>query len=349
MEVSGSLPSPKQTVYAIPEAKSFQTSEAWDMKGLLKVAISVVMLWLVFRRADIDELRQTVMSVPAWLAVAVIAGYAASLALNSCKWWLIARGAGIQAPYTKALRASFVGAFANLMGLGTLSGDVLRGLLLTAGSGKKAEGIASVLTDRLVGLAVLLLIGLVSTLFVRHEQLPSSVMALLSLIAAGIAVGWFVGPWFVLRYFPRGNRFRQKVESMMRVFPRSPSALLPVIGVAVVFHLSQITLAWFIGRQLSAQVTYAKMIANVPFVNILSTLPISWNGVGVREKAIVAFFCPDVFSEEQVLTFGAIWLLGLFGSSLLGGLVAVLTGDFRIVMSGKADAAGAESEPTAEI
>lgn len=303
-----------------------------SLGGAVKLVVSAVMLALVLRFVDLSQLEATFRSVPLSLAVIVIAAYSLGQVINTFKWWLIARSAGITASFSTAVRATFVGMFANFFGLGTLGGDVLRGILLTSAEARKAEGIASVVADRVLGLAVLTLIGLISAIIVHLDTLPGPVLALLVLFAASVFVGWFLGPALVLRYFPRGNRLRLKVEQIMGVFPRNPGKVLELVLISVVFHFTQITLFWFIAYRLALDVPFRIVLSSIPFVNIVSTLPVSWNGLGVRENAYYFFLCkPGFVSEEHVVLLGAIWLLGVTGSSLVGGIVAWLTGDFRLV------------------
>jgi uncharacterized membrane protein YbhN (UPF0104 family) len=69
------------------------------------------------------------------------------------------------------------------------------------------------------------------------------------------------------------------------------------------------------------------LLVTIPVVNILSTLPISWNGLGVRENGYVFFLAPLILSREQAVAFGAMWLFAMTISSAIGGLVAALSKD----------------------
>lgn len=68
----------------------------------------------------------------------------------------------------------------------------------------------------------------------------------------------------------------------------------------------------------------------IPFVNILGSLPISWQGLGVRETAYI-FFLSSYLSNEQAVAFGAMWFLGVTVSSAIGGVVSALTGELKVL------------------
>ncbi len=62
-------------------------------------------------------------------------------------------------------------------------------------------------------------------------------------------------------------------------------------------------------------------------INILSSLAISWNGLGVRENGYLFFLAPLFISREHAIAFGVMWLLAMAISSAIGGLVLVFSKD----------------------
>jgi hypothetical protein len=77
---------------------------------------------------------------------------------------------------------------------------------------------------------------------------------------------------------------------------------------------------------LGIEVSMTTLMTIVPFVNIVSSLPISWQGLGVRENAYRFFFVPAICSTEQAVAFGALWLLAVTTSALIGGVIGVISG-----------------------
>jgi len=302
------------------------------------------MLGLVLRVVDLPTLRATVLSIPPLVAIGAIVGFSFTQAINAGKWWLILRSGGVQVPYRVALRAVFVGMFANCFGFGTLGGDMLRGVLVSQGQPRKTESVASVFADRALGLAVLSLIGVVATAFIGGHHMEPLFVYTLCGVASCIFLVWFLGPLLVLKLVPPGNRFRAKVEQLTAVVPKNPATLALVCSISAIFHLAQISLHWLIAWGLGIHAAFASFLVTVPFINILSTLPLSWNGVGVRENAYLFFLSPEVLTKEQVIAFGALWLLAITGSSLIGGLIAVWTGDIRFFRRGNGVSKGASAD-----
>ena len=76
---------------------------------------------------------------------------------------------------------------------------------------------------------------------------------------------------------------------------------------------------------LGVSIPWSVLLVVVPFVNIVSSLPISWMGLGVRENAYIFFLTPLFLSSEQAIAFGALWLLAVTVTSGIGGMLSVLS------------------------
>ncbi|RIL10075.1 MAG: hypothetical protein DCC75_05125 [Proteobacteria bacterium] len=144
-------------------------------------------------------------------------------------------------------------------------------------------------------------------------------------------VAWFLGPAVLLRLLPAESPLRGKIQNITSVFSKHPRVLVPITLISICFHLLQISLHALMAYGLGADFPWSYLLVVIPMVNIVSTLPISWNGLGVRENAYVFLLTPGILSPEQALGFGAIWILSVTIASSIGGIVSVLTDRFEPV------------------
>ncbi|MCB0333820.1 MAG: flippase-like domain-containing protein [Bdellovibrionales bacterium] len=304
-----------------------------SLKALIKVLISITMLTLVFSLVEPREVIATVGRIPLWCALAVVGGYLVGQALSAYKWMLLARSGKIEATYPGTLKAYFIGMFVNCFGLGIIGGDVTRGVLLADGKPLKTQAIASVVADRAHGLAVLAVLGTLATALFGRSTIDVHFVYLLVGIGLMLVLGWFIGPVILLKFVHAGNKLHDKAVQVAEVFPKTPSRIASITFLSLLFHLLQIGLHWLMGIGLGVELSWAFLLLAVPFINILSSLPISWNGLGVRETAYIFFFCnqSSYLSEEQAIAMGALWLLAVTSSSAIGGIVAFLTKDFQLL------------------
>ena len=281
-----------------------------------------------------DKLLNTLGQISPITAILVIIGYTVGQLMSSVKWWTIARAGGIDVPYATALKAYFIGMFVNCFGsgLGTVGGDVARGILISNGLPKKTEGIAAVVADRIHGLTVLSVIALVTSQLFRSDRVPGWLLLSLLALIIGFIAAWVLGP-AILRKLPNSNRFATKMHQVAAIFPRDFGVLSLITGISVVFHCTQILLHAVMANAVGAQIPLATLFVVIPLVNIASSLPISWNGLGVRENSYIYFLtaAPALVSAEQAAAFGALWLLAVTATSAIGGIVALVTGDLKLL------------------
>lgn len=303
-------------------------------KTLIKVVITIVMVAVVAFSISFDKLLNTLGQISPVTAILVIVGYTVGQLMSSVKWWTIARSGGIDVSYSTALKAYFIGMFVNCFGsgLGTVGGDVARGILISNGLPKKTEGIAAVVADRIHGLTVLSVIALITSQLFRSDRVPGWLLLSLLTLIMGFIAAWVLGP-AILRRLPNSSKFAMKMHQVAAIFPRDIGILSLITAISVVFHCTQILLHAVMANAVGAQIPLATLFVVIPLVNIASSLPISWNGLGVRENSYIYFLtaAPALVSAEQAAAFGALWLLAVTATSAIGGIVALVTGDLRLL------------------
>jgi len=292
------------------------------------------MLAIVAYSVSFDKLLATLSEIHPSTALIVILGYTVGQLMSSYKWWTIARSGGIEVSYPTALKAYFIGMFVNCFGsgLGTVGGDVARGILISQGQPKKTEGVAAVVADRIHGLTVLSVIALITSQAFQSDRVPGWLLLALLGITTSLILGWVIGPW-ILTLVPNETKLTKKLHQVAAIFPRDIKTLSLISAISVVFHCTQILLHGFMAYALGVSIPLAVLFVVIPLVNIASSLPISWNGLGVRENSYMFFLTasPAILSNEQAAAFGAIWLLAVTVTSAIGGIVALATGDLKLL------------------
>ena len=297
------------------------------MKLLIKIFISLAMLTLALRLVDINELKQSLLSIPLpTLGVVVVIFFFGQL-LSSYKWWLLARSGSIEAPWLLAVRAYFLGMVVNCFGLGTVGGDLARALVLGSKSKQNPTALASVFADRVHGITVLAAIGVVSMVFSGRQHIGSEYLMLLPVCIIAVVIAWYFGPGIALAVLPKGGALHKNMEQIAQVFPRDPATISYISLISLVFHLLQIGLHQVMAAGFGIQIPWPVLLVTIPVINILSSLPISWNGLGVRENGYLFFLAPLFLSREHAIAFGVMWLLAMAISSVIGALVLVFSKD----------------------
>ncbi len=206
----------------------------------------------------------------------------------------------------------------------TIGGDVLRVSRASSITGSRTA-FGSVALERLTGFLVLPLI-VVCGFAIRPSLLdePRSWLALLvaaiTLALLGFVVLAVGHPRLAGRFADRENwtRFIGAVHLGVDRLRREPARVVRVMGTALLYQLSVITVFGLVFRALDLGVPLAAVLAFVPAVLMIQVLPISISGLGVREGALALFLHPFGVSEAQALAAGLLWFGALVVVSMLG-------------------------------
>ncbi len=289
------------------------------------------MILIILQSLSFSQFITVLKSTPFFVVAAAVVGYLIGQVISAYKWYLIISAeSSINLKFSKVLSAYFIGMYVNAFGLGIVGGDVVRGLLASPAS--KTHGVATVVADRFHGLAVLAFLGIASALLFGHSHLGRGFIYLLAGIVTIVVLGWAIGPYLLKILSDKYTSLNKTVNEIVKGFPRSFNVLGKITVISFCFHLLQIFLHWLILYGVGASPSFFFLLMTVPFVNILSSLPISWNGLGVRETAYLFFFTPFYATKEQCVALGLIWLFAMTFSAALGGVAAVLTGDLKGVL-----------------
>ena len=231
----------------------------------------------------------------------------------------------------RSFRYSMIGAFFNQTLPSSVGGDAMRIWLVGKHANWRAAAY-SVFLDRVVGvvaLASLVVICLPWTLTLIKDPVGRGALLMIGFgcIAAGfvfVTLAWkrlrFLQHWSVTRHLAA-------VATVAVEILRTPRSLIPIFGLSVLIHILTVLTAWCAARAVGANVPIHYLLFLVLPVVLISIVPISIAGWGVREGAMVAVFAYAGLPQSDgliiSLLFGAMYLA--LGAA--GGLVWVLSSD----------------------
>jgi glycosyltransferase 2 family protein len=206
----------------------------------------------------------------------------------------------------------------------TIGGDVLRVSRVSSITGSRTA-FGSVALERLTGFLVLPLIVLCGfairpSLLEERRSWLALLVAAITLALLGFVVLAVGHPRLAGRFAERENwtRFIGAVHQGVDRLRREPAQVVRVMGTALLYQLSVITVFALVFRALDLDVPIAAVLAFVPAVLMIQVLPISISGLGVREGALALFLHPFGVSEAQALAAGLLWFGALVVVSMLG-------------------------------
>lgn len=291
-------------------------------KFFFKIVVSALLLFLILRLVDFDKIVLELNSVPISILILVFAGYAFGQIVSAYKWWLISNSYFPEKTFQNALTSYFMGMLINIFGLGIVGGDFARAAIFSSNRTKLVEALGTVAADRIHGFLMLVSIGFISILiFGLDSSVAHFDLILLALVGLFI-FSWFFAPKIIdsiSRFSPKIN---EQFKRLFSSFPKNKTVLLKISSISILFHCFQIFLHYIIIKSFGVEIPFSYLLCTIPLINIFSSLPISWMGLGIREVGYVFFLTPIFLNKETAIALGAIWFLANIFASVLGGLIA---------------------------
>jgi uncharacterized membrane protein YbhN (UPF0104 family) len=289
----------------------------------LKVGISAGLLYWAFRNVDLASVARHLARIDAlWVAVA-LAALMMQIAVAGQRWAWIAARLGAVLPFARAVRYSFAAAFFNQALPSTVGGDALRVWLLGRTDRQWKRAVYSVVVDRAAGVGFLAVVVAAClpwslALITAHEGRAAVMLIGLGGTAAlviGLALGFLTpGPRLA------GSRAARLLFEIARA---GRAALLHrtrgagIAALSIIIHVLTVFAAWCLARAIAISPSALNLLILIPPVMLISMIPISIGGWGIREGAMVVAFGYAGIEPSQALAVSV--LLG--GSTLAVGIV----------------------------
>lgn len=308
------------------------------LQSLVTLGLLVWIFWKAdFRAKTWEELAA---ANPVWLA----AGFGAAGVVNflgAFRWGIFLWVLGVRLPAWQVLRLSFVGLFFNIFLVGAVGGDAVKVVWLVAKGHPKTPALLSVFMDRMSGFGAMVVCSLLF-IFLRLDWLMRSevvadvikaVLAYLFCAMALMAFSFIVSAKGFTGRLPRRFPGRQRIIEFTNAYFRfitSWKQTALASAVSVVMLLAHFSTFYLGARSLGLRMPVGEFFALMPAVEIISALPISLSGFGLREQLFVT-----VAGELWGLSGAQAVSVSLVGAtlSLLWGLLglALLPGYHKVV------------------
>ena len=300
--------------------------------SITKILISAALLYLALRKVNLSDLasRFNVASL-GWIGAAIAVTFLQIL-VGVLRWREISAECGAPLATRQAMRFNLIGTFFNQTLPSSIGGDAVRLWLVSRGGAGWRAATYSIFVDRAIGLIALAII-IVASLPWSYNLIgdPNGRSALLFVDFAALAggVGFLVLgrlPWpWLKRWWGTHHLHACSVIANRVIFSRQRGPTIAVLSVLV--HVLAVVIAWCVVQSIAAPVLFGQIFQLVPPVMLITMLPISIAGWGVREATMgLAFGYAGLITIEGVnvsLLYGAVsFIVGAFG-----GLVWVFSAE----------------------
>ncbi|MEM6528057.1 MAG: lysylphosphatidylglycerol synthase transmembrane domain-containing protein [Chloroflexota bacterium] len=292
---------------------------------VLRVAIVAVILYFVLRDVDFPALWASLRAIRPGFLIAAAVVWIFAVGIASFRWKVLIGAITTGPPVSATFVYNLIGQFYSQFLPGNITGDVVKGYYMARTQANKAALLSSAVIDRIIGLVVNSTIGFValgfSPLLLELFGLPVWVVwVVVVLVVAGVIAGMVFVGW--LGRFE--DRFPAPVRRLYRIaadYAEHPGIVAAASGISVGYFLAWALSIYLLSLAARVDVVnYAIAVLLLAAVNLVTVLPISINGLGVREGTVVFLLGQFGVQSERALVLSLLILaMGLL-VGVVGGL-----------------------------
>ena len=305
------------------------------MARWLKPLGTIALYGLVFYWTDASAILRELSRARLDLALAGVLLYAAGQAISAWRWQILLGPVRLQASYPRLLSFYFTGMFFNLFLPTIVGGDAVKAVLLARETGATARATMSVFMERDLGLCALVLIAIVAAAQAPPvELLGLSLQTLTWWLAAGyVAANVVLLSPVAYRLVDRViaatplSHIRARAESLYQAvvpYKTAPGAVIAAIGLSFVHQFVVIAVVFLNARALALDLPLAAVAVFVPLVSLAGMVPVSVNGLGVREALYILLFGRLGVPAETAVSLALLYLAVTLLASLPGGVAYLM-------------------------
>ena len=309
-------------------ARTWRILSSPAARAAAKIAVSAGLLFLIFRKVQMSEPSMRIGGgdwgpiLFVWLMQTILPFVQAQ------RWRLIAAALEARLPYVSAVSNVYVGQFFNQLLPSSVGGDAVRVWKLTRIMPLQTA-LSSVALDRvmaLVAVPIILLLG--SGLLLRIVPAGPfrwSLFAMIALAGCGLLL------LFTADRVPLpGAIIDSRVVSALRGIPpaarrlfSNPGCFFRALFLSIVIHLGVGTSLWILAENAGADAPLAAFLLLAPLIAMVTTVPISVGGWGVREGAMITALSLVDIPPSVALTVSIQFGLIMLVVGLPGGLITL--------------------------
>src|SRR5712691_3427150 len=286
--------------HALEQADSRASAPRRWWPALARTALGLALLAALVFWGQLDLRALLELSAAPSAVVTCLALLLLSLLVAAVRWAILLRALGVSIRFVDLLHFVAIGILANVLVLGSVGGDAIRGIYAWRALGRSGGRVAvSVLADRLSSLLAVLFISLAFSLFYwrQMQQVPALAALGTSIVVAAVACVagaclLFAAPDLTrpiearLLRWPMLVNLLAQAREMILMLRTNPLSLLAAFALALATQiLTVFAVAVLAGAIKIGVLNPVDYMFAVPFTLIVNALPLTPSGIGVGEAA----------------------------------------------------------------
>ena len=303
------------------------------LSTILRVVIGIGLIAILVWRLDINKILINIRSIESIFLVYAVIPYFFFIVVSAWRWQVLLVHKKFNISFARTLIIYFIATFFNNFLPTTIGGDVMR--VLYSMKERRADALATVLVDRILGFVGLFVFALLAVLYLfvvkgQTEFLPFTLGGLIIIII--ITYLFFSERAYnklspivqKIKLFRIGDRLNRLHEAATD-FSGAWSTIIVCVALSIIIQALLAIGPFFVmqGMLINNKVSMLPFFIYVPIINVISMIPISFNALGVREYFYVLLFSRVGFTAETSVVISLVAFFLYFILSLVGGILFI--------------------------
>jgi len=284
---------------------------------ILKLAFSLsIIVFILAKKTPLSDIGESIKGASLFWICLSFSLHSLGLLISAYRWQILIRAQGDHVPLGFLAKSYLVGNFFNLFLPTRFGGDIVRIWDGSRHSKSVLKSTAIVFMERLSGIIVLLFFALGVSLFRLDlaQRLP--------VIWISLTVGFF-GLLAILCFFlPISKTLIEKIpqsgvlgkikskilefREIVFVYKEKKEAFLKALFWAFLLQINVVLHYYFVGKALQIDIPLIDYFIFIPIVLIILTIPITINGLGLREALYMTIFTSYGILNSSAVSFSLV-------------------------------------------
>ncbi len=286
----------------------------------LKLAISIPLTWWVLSRVNIRDSAEKIENLDLSWGIPALICFLFIILIGGLRWYIFYRALSRTVSLDFLMKINFSATFLGQVLPAGIGSDAAKIWFLSRKERKLSVCISSVILDRLIGLATLLILIAIfipiSFTYISNEDAKYAII--IALVCGGLGFVFLLFLACLPNLF-KNLKIMASIANHINFARKEGLSIKPVffsLLLSFFLHLMAVLVVKFLANSIGLEIDFILCLALIPTVMLIATLPISLAGWGIREGAMVtAFSYVDIIPSEALALSVLFGLLTIIAST----------------------------------
>ncbi|VVB53040.1 Lysylphosphatidylglycerol synthase TM region [uncultured archaeon] len=296
---------------------------------LIKLFITLFLIYLISLHVQPSEVYNKIKSIDLRIIFLVLLITLFKTVLSAYRWKEILNSLNIPLPELVMIKLYFIGSFFNLFLPSNVGGDVIKAYKLNKIGNHGHLSYFSVVAERISGLIPLFILAIIGSILSRDKQIflffYPAILGFISFITATMLISNTKFIDFLTKLTRKipllpNTKILIKINKATIMLLKNKKSLIKILAISFIVQLSVAINSYLIANSMGLNVNLQSMLVITPIIILMTTIPISLNGFGIREGSYIYLFSFIGISANDSLAISLTVLTVVYAVGAIGGI-----------------------------